>query len=389
MANDFPLTRPGILKRAGWVAAASALVATILLAAPRLRAADPLPNQLSDAAFWTLVDSLSEPGGVFQSENFLSNETGFQAVIPRLLQSTKPAGVYLGVGPEQNFTYIAAIRPKIAFIVDIRRQNMLEHMIYKALFEMSSDRADFIARLFSLKRPSGLNDQSTADELFRAYLAAPMDDEAFPKNLQAIKDLLLKKHQFGLTREDEMDIDHVFAVFHDFGPDINYNSGAGQGRRGGGGMPNYAELMTATDRQGEHRSYLASEENYRVIRDLERRNLIVPLSGDFGGAHAIRAVGQYLKDHNATVTAFYLSNVERYLFQSTGNQNGGWTKFYDNVATLPLDASSTFIRSVSGGVARGAPGMRAPNVLASMQETLAAVKDGRIRTYDDVFAFSR
>ena len=155
-------------------------------------------------------------------------------------------------------------------------------------------------------------------------------------------------------------------------------------------MPNYVDLMTAMDRQGEHRSYLASEENYRVVRDLELHNLIVPLTGDFGGPMAIRAVGQYVRDHNATVSAFYLSNVERYLFQSTGpNQNGGWTSFYDNVATLPLDASSTFIRSVSGGIARGAPGMRMPNVLASMQDTLAAVKDGRIRTYDDVFSISR
>ena len=113
------------------------------------------------------------------------------------------------------------------------------------------------------------------------------------------------------------------------------------------------------DRQGEQQSYLASEENYRVVRDLERRNLIVPLTGDFGGKKALRAVGQYLKDHNATVTAFYLSNVERYLFQSNGNQNGGWTNFYDNVATLPLDASSTFIRSGGGGIQGGGGGMRA------------------------------
>src|SRR5262249_36897516 len=145
---------------------------------------------------------------------------------------------------------------------------------------------------------------------------------------------------------------------------------------------------TASDRQGEKRSYLASEANYRVIRDLERRNLIVPLTGDFGGDKALRAVGRYLRDRNATVTAFYLSNVERYLFQPTANQNGGWRSFYGNVAELPLDQSSTFIRSVSGG-ARGGFGMRLPNVIASMQDTLAAVRSGAIRSYDDVFEISR
>jgi len=371
-----------------------ALVAALFLSVPRLNAADTLPNQIADDAFWKLIENSSEPGGVFQSENFLSNETGFQAVIPSLNQTTKPDGVYMGVGPEQNFTYIAAIHPKMAFIIDIRRQNMLEHMIYKAIFEMSADRAEFLSRLFSRKRPAGLSEKSTVDELFNAYLVAePLDNDAFQKNLQDIQDLLLKKHQFGLSGEDQDDIGHVYTVFYDFGPDINYNSSAFRSGRGSGGMPNYAELMTTTDLQGEKRSYLANEANYRFIRDLESRNLIVPLTGDFGGPKAIRAAGQYLKDHDATVTAFYLSNVEQYLFQGNGNRNGGWTNFYDNVATLPLDSSSTFIRSAGGGARRGgfggAGGMRAPNVLASMRETVAAVKSGSIQTYNDLFSISR
>ena len=383
MANDFGAARRLVPRACGLIAAA-VLVAALLAPAQRLGAADTLPSSLGDDAFWALIERASEPSGAFQSENFLSNETGFQAVIPLLKRTTAPDGVYMGVGPEQNFTYIAAMHPKIAFIVDIRRQNMLEHLIYKSLFEMSADRTEFVSRLFSLKRPAGLNAKSTADELFRAYGAMPVDHDAFAKNLQDIRELLLKKHKFGLTSEDEANLEHVFTVFHDFGPEINYNSGAGRGRRGGGGMPDYVELMTAMDRQGEQRSFLASEENYRTVRDLENRNLIVPLTGDFGGTKALRAVGQYVKDHNATVTAFYLSNVERYLFQSNGNVNGGWTSFYENVATLPLDASSTFIRSGGGGL-QGGFGMRAPNVMASIQETLAAVKDGRIRTYNDIF----
>jgi hypothetical protein len=385
-----PMSNTGrIQRRTAWVVAASAVVAVVLWSRPPLRAADTLPTQLTDGAFWKLIDDMSEPGGAFQSENFLSNETGFQAVIPRLVQMARPDGAYMGVGPEQNFTYIAAIQPKIAFIVDIRRQNMLEHMMYKALFELSPNRVDFLARLLGRKRPAGLDDSSTVDELFSAYGRMPTDDDAFRNTLQDMKELLLKKHGFGFSGEDEANFEHVYSVFHEFGPELNYNSGTG-GRVGrAGGMPNYAELMTSSDRQGEKRSYLASEAHYRVIRDLERRNLIVPLTGDFGGGKALRSVGRYLGDHHATVTAFYLSNVERYLFQITGNQNGGWRSFYGNVATLPLDSSSVFIRSVSGGARGGGFGMRLPNVLASIQETLGAVNDGTIGTYDDVFAFSR
>jgi hypothetical protein len=377
-------------RHTAWVVAASAIVAVALWSRPLLRAADTLPTQLADDAFWQLIDDFSEPGGVFQSENFLSNESGFQAVIPRLVQMTRPDGAYMGVGPEQNFTYIAAIRPKIAFIVDIRRQNMLEHMMYKALFELSPMRVDFLARLFGRKRPAGLDESSTVDELFSAYGRMPNDEDVFRQTLQDMKELLLKKHHFAFTREDEASFEHVYSVFHQFGPELNYNSAFGPGRVGrASGMPNYAELMTASDRQGEKRSYLASEARYRVICDLERRNLIVPLTGDFGGGKALRAVGRYVNEHHATVTAFYLSNVERYLFQVTGNQNGGWRNFYENVAALPLDPSSTFIRSVSGGARGGGFGMRLPNVLASMRETVAAVNDGTISTYDDVFTISR
>jgi hypothetical protein len=369
------------------------LMAALLFFAPGLRAADTLPSQLADDVFWKLSDSSSEPGGRFQSENFLSNETGFQMVIPTLLQVTRPDGVYLGVGPEQNFTYITAMRPKMAFIVDIRRQNMLEHMIYKALFELSENRADFLARLFSMKRPAGLSDKSTVIELFNAYSNAQTDNVVYQKNLQDIKDVLLKKHKFGLTAEDQTNIEHVYSVFRDYGPDINYSSGT-RNRGGGRGMPNYVDVMIATDPQGVQRSYLANEENYRFLRDLEGRNMLVPLTGDFGGTKAIRAVGQYLKDHGATVSAFYLSNVEQYLFQNQGgpgNPNGGASNFYANVATLPLDARSTFIRSRGGQAGGGGGGGgfgRAPNELASMEETLAAVKDGRIRSYIDVFNIS-
>src|SRR5215475_11849431 len=84
-----------------------------------------LPRELSGETFAQMSAEFSEPGGSFMYENFLSNERSYQDPIPALVNIAKPGGVYLGVGPEQNFTYIAAIRPAMAFIIDIRRQNML------------------------------------------------------------------------------------------------------------------------------------------------------------------------------------------------------------------------------------------------------------------------
>jgi hypothetical protein len=353
-----------------------------------------------------MVSDFSEQGGSFSwsapgrhpswSENFVSNELLFQFVIPSLKEITKPGGVYLGVGPEQNFTYLAAMQPKIAFIIDIRRQNMLEHMMYKALFEMSSDRAEFLSRLFSRKRPPGLNAQSTAETLFLAYRRADSDDELFRRNLQAIKELLLKKHKFGLTKADEGTIEHVYKAFYDAGPEIEYKRLPSEAPEAdslgsfnaGPRRPTYAELMVATDEQGENRSYLAEEENYRIVREMHQKNLIVPVVGDFAGPTAVRAVAQYLKEHDAGVTAFYTSNVEEYLFQQSDN----WERFYSNVATLPVEPSSTFIRSVHGRYFyyRSPPYLgREQSVLSSMSELVNFFREGRIRSYVDVVKMSR
>src|SRR5262249_30946578 len=96
-----------------------------------------------------------------------------------------------------------------------------------------------------------------------------------------------------------------------------------------------------------NQSYLATEDSFRLVEDLESRNLIVPVVGNFAGPRAVRAVAAYLKHVNATVSAFYVSNVEQYLRQA-----GTWTEFCRNVATLPLDRASTFIRSARGGFRR-------------------------------------
>jgi hypothetical protein len=319
--------------------------------APRLRAAaDTLPARLSDQEFWQLSNSLSEDNGYFRSDNLLSNEIWFQTVIPDLLSRTKPGGVYLGVGPEQNFTYIAALKPKMVFITDIRRGNLHTQLMYKALFELSADRAEFMSRLFAKKRPAGLTPEASAHDLQQAYWdQATGDEAAYRTNLQAIDDLLTKRHELPLPKEDLEGIEYVYHNFYWWGPAINYNSSTQNGGGRGGSMSDYATLMEATDNAGVFRSYLANEANFKVLKDLEERNLIVPLVGNFGGPKALRAVGKYVQDHGATVTAFYLSNVEQYLYQ-----DNLWGAFCSNVAAMPLDSASTFIRTTqAGGGGRG------------------------------------
>jgi hypothetical protein len=314
------------------------LVAVAWSAGPAAERRGDLPDRLSDQEFWRLTEELSEPNGYFRSDNLLSNEQVFARIVPELVSRTKPGGVYLGVGPEQNFTYIAAMKPKMAFIIDIRRGNLHLHLMYKALFELSADRAEFLGRLFTRTRPEGLTPQATAGDLFQAYGAAlPASDEVYRENLRAIEDVLVKKHKLPLPPEDLSGIDYVYRAFFTHGPSITWSTNIAANRSGRG--VTYAGLMTQTDQQGQELGYLSSEERYRLLKDLEGRNLIVPVVGDFGGPKAIRAVGTYLRDRGAIVSAFYLSNVEQYL-----RQDSKTAAFCRNSAALPLDEASVFIR---------------------------------------------
>ena len=97
-----------------------------------------------------------------------------------------------------------------------------------------------------------------------------------------------------------------------------------------------------------------------------------------------------MRDHHATGTDIPVSNVEFYLYR----QGDDWKRFYDNVATLPLDGSSTFIRSLSQSYGFRPDVPRSPNgaqleLVCSMQELLKAYGEGKISLYMDMINLSK
>jgi hypothetical protein len=240
--------------------------------------------------------------------------------------------------------------------------------------------------LFARPRPKGVDGDASPEALVNAFANVPTDTVQFATNLAAITEWLTKRHKFTLSAADLTSLEYVYRAFMTAGPDITYAFPNGGGR-GFGRWPSFAQLMLESDGQGGNHAYLASETNFRVLKDLETNNLIVPLVGNFSGDKTLRTLGTYLKDHGATVTVFYTSNVEQYLFQ----QGDDWQRFYTNVATLPLDSTSTFIRSLSNGngFRPGSPNSRSIQLLSSMLETLKAVKDGRVQTYYDMIQLAK
>ena len=322
------------------------LACLCLVPAARVRAA--APDRLSDQEFWKISSEASEPDGSFRSENLLSNELGMQWVVPDLVSRAKPGRAYMGVGPEQNFTYIAALKPSIVFIIDIRRGNLDLQLMYKALFELSADRAEFYSRLFSKKRPDGLTSASTALQIVTAYERVPTTEAVYKDNLKAVEDLLMKKHGFPLSS----------LTFRGSSGCTSSSTGSDRAStttRRAAVSAAAARRPTRISQRPPTRTVSSAtfciEDRFTVLKDLESRNLVVPVIGNFGGPKAIRAVADYLKSRDLIVSAFYLSNVEQYL-----QQDGIWNNFCRSVAALPLDDTSTFIRSTRGGFGPG-PGL--------------------------------
>jgi hypothetical protein len=344
---------------------ACAIAAAILTAAHPRAQASSAPS-LSDRDYWSLVAGFSEPGGSFRSENLVSNETHWAQMIGDV-EPTSRGGLYVGVGPEQNFSYIARLRPDLAFVVDIRRENLDLHLMYKALFEIAPDRADFVSRLFSRPRPAGLGPGSTADNLFGAFDAVKPDPALFGATRDAIERRLVSQHGFPLLADDLRWIEHVLSAFRDDGPAINYwrtpfskdepASTAEVRSR----VFSYAGLMTMKDDHARAWSYLAAESSFLAVKDLENRNLIVPIVGDFAGVKALRAIAGYARDHGTALGAFYGSNVPDLL---SLDQIAG---FCANLSAMPATTASLYLGGDGDGT--GFTGLHLlPNVTANCRE---------------------
>ena len=297
-----------------------------------------LPEKLSAAEFKRLMAEFSEPGGDFLSDNLISNETAYLPVLNKLQELKASGGAYLGVGPEQNFSYIAKIRPRIAFIVDIRHMAVTQHLMYKAIFQLSADRTQFLSRLLSrpLAPEKPLTANATLPELLKYFGTAKVDEKAFTANLEAIRQTIEKDFEIKLSEFDGKELDYLLKSFKADGLDIAFRLGGGWSS-----FPSLKEVLSQTDPSGKSNHFLASTDDYNYLRQMHMKNLIIPINGDFAGKKALASIGNYLRKNNVTVSAFYLSNVEQYLFG-----DGVFSDFAANIQKLPINEQSLFIRSI-------------------------------------------
>jgi hypothetical protein len=347
----------------------------ILLLPARLPAHAP---QAPAQGFAATIAALSEPGGYFDTDNLISNERSYLHVVPDLRALAPQAGrtgVYLGVGPDQNFSYIAHVRPALAILIDIRRDNLLLHLLFKALFAASRTRVEYLAHLTGRSPPSEPGwDKAPVEEIVKRLDAAkPLGEDA----VRALRDRLTTiVAAFGvpLSDADRQTIDRFHRRFIQAGLGLQFNS---TGRAPQFNYPTYRDLLLEVDRAGTERSFMASEGDFQFVKDLQARDRVIPVVGDLSSPAALGAIAKHLAAMKLEVAAFYTSNVEFYLFR-----DGTFPRFVDNLARLPRQPNSLIVRSVfpAGGAAM-VPGYNSASLTQPIQALVEGYAKGRFRQY--------
>lgn len=289
---------------------------------------------LSRADFARLFSELSESGEYFFSDNYVSNETSYLQVSAQLQKRKRPGRAYIGVGPEQNFTYVSMLQPELAFILDIRRANAIEHLWYKVLFEAASTRFEFLAALIGRDAKAPPAQDAPLQAVLQSVDALPKSDEHFEesraRSLEAIAGLGIQ-----LSEKDRNDLAASQQAFYDKGLDLAFELHEKNGRK----YPSLKSLLLQQDPQGVQAGFLRSHESYEQLRKMQQQNRIIPVVGNFAGDKALPAIAKELAQRSLSVGAFYVSNVEQYLLEPPT-----FKQWVANVKALPADDASFFIR---------------------------------------------
>ena len=357
------------------------LIAPLLLVFLLTATASRVANAARDhKSFAALSARLSEPGGYFDSDNLISNETSYLHVIGKIRELGVSGGVYVGVGPDQSFSYIAKIRPKLAIIIDIRKDNLLQHLLFKAMFGRSRNRVEYLCTMFGKPFPKTKGWESRGVKELSEYIdGTASDPKLFEKTSKDIRQDI-QKFGIPLTQTDLETIGKVQHAFFSAGLDIRYSS---YHRPPRSIYPPYRELLLETDLGGQQQNYFNSEDDFQFIKRLEDQDLIVPVVGDLSGPQAMKAIGQYIAELKERVSAFYVSNVEFYL-----QRQGTFDKFAENLKALPIDNRSVIIRSYFNYYAPAHP-QAEPNhfstqLMERIDDLIKQCASGECESYNDI-----
>lgn len=307
---------------------------------------EPAAAPSYEVTFGRSIARLSEDEGTFFSGNLVSNEPHYLDAAPWLLAHPSTERVYIGVGPEQNLSYIALLRPRLSFIVDVRRDNLLLHLIYKCLFERAKSRVEWLAALLGRDLEHArltdadaleVSDPSTTLEQIVALVRA--SPPSATHSARTLDDVLSCMDRLGVDIEphDAKRLGRLLTELSSAGLDARFETTSPRPD-----FPTLEQLLLAHDPSSRATGFLGSVDSYRTLRALHARDAIIPLVGDFAGQHTFEQIGESLRERGLELSVLYASNVEQYLLL-----DGRWAAWRDNVRTLPAAPSAFILRTYS------------------------------------------
>jgi hypothetical protein len=361
----------------GWCLTRAVVACTLAL----LSAGEPLRGQArTETSFASRVEQFSEPGGYFDTDNLISNERSYLHPLDALRERGVSGGVYIGVGPDQNFSYIAQVRPSVAFIVDVRRDNMLLHLLFKALFMLSRDRTEYLSLLFARPPPeadsrSGKTAPAKTDVRWLVqHFDGQRPSPAHVESIRARLNATIAGFGVPLSTSDRETINRFHRTFIDSGLSLKFQS---TGRAPRSVYPTYRDLLLETDRSGNQANYLASDTTFQVVRKLQMQDQVIPVVGNLAGDRALASIARLMTERGERLSAFYVSNVELYLWQ-----DGVFPQFITNLARLPSGSRSVVIRAVFGTtIDESVPGYYSTSVVQSVADLVRNQQQGHYRSY--------
>jgi hypothetical protein len=214
------------------------------------------------------------------------------------------------------------------------------HLMFKALFQRSSNRLEYLSRWMGRVPPAGVRawDGASIDSVLALVDSLPVDS-----SLSETDSLLAAVRRFGVPLEatDSETIRRFHGTFIREGLDLRFTS---TGRSPRFFYPTLRELILQRDLQGNRANYLATEAAWRFLKDLQARDRVIPVVGDLAGTRAFPAVGREVAARGERVSALYVSNVEMYIWR-----DGTFRNFASNAARFPRRENSVIIRSFFGG----------------------------------------
>ncbi len=325
----------------------------------------------SPSKYGAILAELSDRETGPAADNFVSNEDSYPRVTSEIARTVPPNTAYLGVGPDQNFTFIAHARPSLAVIVDYRKRNQLLHLLHKALFTLSENRVEYLS-LLTARKPQVANDAS-AEGLVTAFTKVEFDRTQLEVASRRITEFL--RPLSILSDADWPTLQTIHARLA--GPGMNARFLALTM------YPTFGKMIATPSRDNKSAHFLADERLYQVVRNTHRHDAILPLIGDFANGPCLTKLADFLRKSRQEIGLFYISDVEFFLLRA-----GKFANYIQNLERLPWARNAQIIRTSTREInhPERVKGDSSTTIIRPFADFLAHAKSGKIQAIDDLFA---